>query len=71
MYKCQVKVGGENVGGVVEGLKRLNAETIAAYRAVSILESQEDVIMGAASDDDEFFDADEDGGVILEDYQNG
>ncbi|KAF2741102.1 dicer-like protein 2 [Polyplosphaeria fusca] len=45
-YMCQVKVGGEEVGGRVEGLKRLNAETIAAWRAVKILEDGEDVQMG-------------------------
>jgi dsRNA-specific ribonuclease len=36
-YLCQVKVGGEVVGGVVSGLKRLNAETIAAQKANKIL----------------------------------
>jgi dsRNA-specific ribonuclease len=68
VYKCQVKVGGENIGGAVEGLKRLNAETIAAWRAVSILESRGDMVMRDVSDDEEFFDVDEGGGVILEDY---
>lgn len=63
MYKCQVKVGGENVGGIVEGLKRLNAETIAAWKAVRIMEGVDDVDM--ASDED-WFDAEEGGGVPLE-----
>ena len=39
-HRIQVEVGGEKVGGVVEGLKRLNAETRAAYEAVSILEGE-------------------------------
>ena len=57
-YRCQVKVGGENVGGVVEGVKRLNAETIAAWKAVNILESAMDVDM-EMSGDEEWHDADE------------
>lgn len=61
-YKCQVKVGGKNVGGVEEGLKRLNAETIAAWRAVGILESGGDVAMADESEEEEeFFDAAGDG----------
>jgi dsRNA-specific ribonuclease len=40
LYKVQVKVGGEDVGGMVEGLKRLNAETVAAWKAVDILEKR-------------------------------
>jgi dsRNA-specific ribonuclease len=67
MYKCQVKVGGEDIGSVVEGLKRLNAETIAAWRAIEILESRHNVGMDIPSEDDEFFDADAGGGVILRD----
>lgn len=63
-YKCQVKVGGMVVGEVVEGLKRLNAETIAAWQAVGLLEGRSDAVM-EDSDEDEFFDAEEDGGVTL------
>ncbi|KAI0591579.1 Dicer-dimer multi-domain protein [Pyrenophora tritici-repentis] len=33
-YKVQVKIGGKDVGGVVEGVKRLQAETIAAWKAI-------------------------------------
>jgi dsRNA-specific ribonuclease len=64
-YSCQVKLGGEDVGGIVEGLKRLQAETIAAWKAITILESRNDVIIEGTSED-EFFDADEGGGVMLE-----
>jgi hypothetical protein len=39
-YKCQVKVGKKEIGGVVEGKGRLNAETEAAWRAVGILEGE-------------------------------
>jgi dsRNA-specific ribonuclease len=66
--KVQVKVGGENIGGIVEGLRRLNAETIAAWKAISILENHADVVMEDGSESDNFFDADEGGGVTLEDY---
>ncbi|OCK75355.1 hypothetical protein K432DRAFT_337600 [Lepidopterella palustris CBS 459.81] len=41
-YKCQVKVGGREFGSVVEGLKRVNVETEAAWRAVRILEGLEE-----------------------------
>jgi dsRNA-specific ribonuclease len=66
MYKCQVKVGGEAIGGVVEGLRRLNAETIAAWEAVGVLESRNDVVMEGASEAEEFFDAQESGLVPLD-----
>ncbi|KAF2027546.1 dicer-like protein 2 [Setomelanomma holmii] len=66
-YSCQVQVGGANVGQVVRGLNKLNAETIAAWRAVEILEGQYGAALGDASEDDEFFDADDGGGVMLED----
>lgn len=65
MYKCQVKVGGETVGGVVGGLKRLNTETIAAWKAVGVLESRNSVATEDASEAEEFFDAEESGGVSL------
>jgi dsRNA-specific ribonuclease len=79
VWKCQVRVGGVDIGGPVEGLKRLNAETIAAWRAVQILEAkkEEDVVMRdvnemlmeeADSGDDEgedWHDAEE-GGVMLD-----
>ncbi|KAH8717036.1 dicer-like protein 2 [Phaeosphaeriaceae sp. PMI808] len=67
LYRCRVKVGGVDVGGVVEGLKRLNAETIAACRAIRILESPADMIMEDFSEDDEFFEAEE-WQVMLEDW---
>jgi dsRNA-specific ribonuclease len=38
VYSVQVLVGGTKVGGVVEGVKRLNAETRAAFEAVRVLE---------------------------------
>lgn len=66
IYKCQVKVGEETVGGVVQGLKRLNAETIAACEACAILESGVDVIMECSDDEDDFWDAEDGGGVRLE-----
>jgi dsRNA-specific ribonuclease len=66
--KVQVRVGGKNVGGVVEGPRRLNAETIAAWKAIGILESRADVVMEDGSEADEFFDAEEGGGVTLEDH---
>ncbi|KAF2497347.1 P-loop containing nucleoside triphosphate hydrolase protein [Lophium mytilinum] len=44
-YYCQVEVGGREIGGVVGGLKRLNAETEAAWWAVKILEEGEDTDM--------------------------
>jgi dsRNA-specific ribonuclease len=64
LYRCQVKVGGENIGGVVEGLKRLNAETIAAWKAIGILEHH--VAIGDASDEDEFFDANDYDEVMMD-----
>lgn len=67
VYKCQVKVGGEDIGGVVEGLTRLNAETIAAWRANSILRGIGDVVM-RSSEDEAFFDAEERGGIMLGDW---
>ncbi|KAJ4297870.1 Dicer-like protein 2 [Kalmusia sp. IMI 367209] len=76
-HLVQVKVGGKNVGGVVGGVKRLNAETIAAWEAVRILEGSGSVIVDGdvemedanneeeEDDDDEWFDAEEGGGVEL------
>ncbi|KAF2463456.1 dicer-like protein 2 [Lindgomyces ingoldianus] len=65
-YRCQVKIGGQDVGGVVEGLKKLNAETIAAWKAVRIIEGVDDVAMSTCSDE-EWHDAEDGGGVALED----
>jgi dsRNA-specific ribonuclease len=67
MYRVQVKVGDENIGGQVEGLKRLNAETIAAWKAVRIMEGVDDgkVIADGDESEDEWHDA-EDGGVPLD-----
>lgn len=64
-YKVQVRIGGKDVGEVVEGVKRLQAETIAAWRAIEILErvSAEDEITN--EEDDVFFDAEEAGGIGL------
>lgn len=67
-YSCQVKVGGVEVGGVVEGVKKLNAETIAAWKAASILEGLCDVVMSEDEGDDEFFDAESGGGVMVQDW---
>jgi len=39
-YKCQVKMGKKEIGGVAEGRGRVNAETEAAWRAVGILEGE-------------------------------
>ncbi|RMZ74207.1 dicer 2 [Pyrenophora seminiperda CCB06] len=60
-YKVQVKIDGENVGGVVEGLKRLQAETIAAWKAVGVLEKRgtEDADMDEGEEGQEFFDAED------------
>jgi hypothetical protein len=66
MYMCHVKVGGIDIGGTVEGVKRLNAETIAAWKACKVLEGQEDVDM-VMSSDEEWHDAGEGGGIQLED----
>lgn len=67
-YRVQVKIGGDDVGGVVKGVKRLQAETIAAWKAVEVLEKagSEDMVV-QEDEDDEFFDAEEGGGVMLED----
>lgn len=54
-YRCQVRVGGVNVGGPVSGLKKLNAETIAAWRAVQILEGRKrmEVMAGLGEEEEE------------------
>ena len=62
-FKIQVKVGEQEVGDVVEGVKRLNAETIAAWKAVNIIEAVDEAHMTDAS---EYVDADEGGGVMLD-----
>ncbi|KAF1851800.1 P-loop containing nucleoside triphosphate hydrolase protein [Cucurbitaria berberidis CBS 394.84] len=67
MYRCQIIVGGESVGGIVEGLKRWSAETIAAWKAVGILERGVDAVMEDSEEDDVFFDSEEGGGVMVED----
>ncbi|KAF1997932.1 hypothetical protein P154DRAFT_470302, partial [Amniculicola lignicola CBS 123094] len=66
VYSVQVKVEGREVGGVVEGVKRLNAETIAAWKACKILEGTVDADGDEESGEDEFFDVDDGGGVELE-----
>lgn len=62
-YKVQVKIGDEDVGGVVKGLKRLNAETVAAWKAVRIMEGVDDVVMESK---EEWFDAEDGINVELE-----
>ncbi|KAF2658451.1 dicer-like protein 2 [Lophiostoma macrostomum CBS 122681] len=77
MYKCQVMVGGKKVGGPVAGLRRLNAETIAAWRAVRIIEGVDDVGMvdwdgvGEEEEDEEEEDVwhDAEGGIPLDNTQ--
>ncbi|KAF2262376.1 P-loop containing nucleoside triphosphate hydrolase protein [Lojkania enalia] len=61
MYKCQVRVGDKDVGCPVEGLKRLNAETIAAWKAIRIIEGLDHAGMSEIEDytDDEWHDAKE------------
>lgn len=70
-YKVQVRIGGKDVGGVVEGVKRLQTETIAAWKVIALLEggATDDVPLEADEDDedDEFFDAEDGGGIMLED----
>lgn len=66
-WRCQVKVGGEEVGGVVEGLTRLYAETVAAWKANEILRGQRFGAAESSEGEDVFFDADEGGGVTLKD----
>lgn len=66
-YSCQVRVGEKDIGGVERGLKRLNAETIAAWNACLILEGRGDADLGCANDEDEFFDAHDGSGVMLDD----
>ncbi|KZM18689.1 hypothetical protein ST47_g10058 [Ascochyta rabiei] len=68
VYRCQVKVGGEDVGGVVQGLTRLNAETVAAWSANKILRGKRDIVMGGSDGEDVFFDADEGSGRMLGDW---
>ncbi|KAF2639248.1 P-loop containing nucleoside triphosphate hydrolase protein [Massarina eburnea CBS 473.64] len=67
MYKVRVKVGGEDVGGVEEGLGRLNAETVAAWMAVGILEDRQDEDKDVDTDEEaeEWFDADDGGGIDI------
>jgi dsRNA-specific ribonuclease len=65
IHRVQVMVGGVKIGGMVEGLKRLNAETRAAFEAVKILEGggppRGDVEMRggsqSSSDEDVFWEA--------------
>ncbi|KAJ4343390.1 Dicer-like protein 2 [Ascochyta clinopodiicola] len=68
VYRCQVKVGGEDVGGVVEGLTRLNAEIVAAWSANKILRGKEEAVKGGSEEEDVFFDAGEGGDRMLEDW---
>ncbi|KAI8934644.1 hypothetical protein NX059_008337 [Plenodomus lindquistii] len=58
-YRCQVIVGGVRVASPVEGLKRLNAETIAASIASRVLETTVDVSVCDTEEEDDFFDAEE------------
>ena len=71
-YFCQVRVGGVNVGGLVSGIKKLNAETVAAWEACQVLEAAKrgsiDRLVKEAvhqsEEEDEWFDAEE-GGISL------
>ncbi|KAH6618772.1 dicer-like protein 2 [Boeremia exigua] len=65
VWRCQVKVDGEDVGGVVEGSTRLNAETIAAWRANKVLRGKVPVAVECNEEQDIFFDAEEESGVAL------
>ncbi|KAF3046133.1 hypothetical protein E8E12_011285 [Didymella heteroderae] len=58
-WRCQVKVGGEEVGGVVAGLNRLYAETVAAWEANEILRRQRLATAESSGEDDVFFEAEE------------
>lgn len=62
VWRCQVKVGEEDVGGVVDGLTRLNAETIAAWRANMVIRGTGSR-RGNSGGDDLIFDADKGAGV--------
>ncbi|USP80964.1 hypothetical protein yc1106_08238 [Curvularia clavata] len=64
-YKVQVRIGGQDVGDVVKGVKRLQAETIAAWRAIEIIERVGVEYQDMREEDEVFFDAEEDGGVRL------
>lgn len=66
-WRCQVKVGGEEVGDVVGGLTRLYAETVAAWRANEILRGRRLANSESCGEEDVFFDADDGGGLILGD----
>ncbi|EUC27892.1 hypothetical protein COCCADRAFT_9637 [Bipolaris zeicola 26-R-13] len=69
-YQVQVRVGGKDVGRVVKGVKRLQAETIAAWKAIAILEGAgdgDDILdEEGQKEEEEFFDAEEGGGVMLD-----
>jgi dsRNA-specific ribonuclease len=62
--KIQIKIGGENVGVPVKGSNRLNAETIAAWKAVRAIERVHSVGMvdsrvNVGESEDEWYDAEE------------
>jgi ERCC4-related helicase/dsRNA-specific ribonuclease len=64
VYRIQVKVGGKEIGGVEEGAKRLNVETVAAWKACRIIRGFDDVEMG--DEEEEVGDRGaEDGGVMV------
>ncbi|CAN9153372.1 unnamed protein product [Alternaria alternata] len=69
-YRVQVRIGGKDVGGSVEGVKRLQAETIAAWKVIALLESEgvgdAPTELDEDESDDEFFDAEDGGGVMLD-----
>jgi dsRNA-specific ribonuclease len=46
VYRVQVQIGGERVGGPVEGVKKLQAETIAAWKAIGVLEGKKEEDVG-------------------------
>ncbi|KAL1792740.1 hypothetical protein ACET3X_009247 [Alternaria dauci] len=68
-YRVQVRIGGKDVGGEVEGVKRLQAETIAAWKVITLLENEDAGNTPMEIDDDsndEFFDAEDGNGGMLE-----
>ena len=69
-HLCRVKIDGEPIGGIVSGPKKLNAETIASWRAARILQSMVDKGTGWGTKDEseeEWFDADDGGDAMLVD----
>ncbi|KAI4626702.1 hypothetical protein J4E83_003854 [Alternaria metachromatica] len=67
-YRVQVRIGGKDVGGVVEGVKRLQTETIAAWKVIALLEGAADDSVptkAAEGEEEEDEEDEEDGGVAV------